>query len=129
MEKYCFRSNVTKELKEVVTSAFKADKRIWSLDFVPDGDSFFIHVAAELSAAEVQAKIRSVGFNAELVEESSTTSQMHSIPTHFAESLPLPEQILFVLSLLKKATADEIAMEIMELKGGCIRRRCSQPYT
>jgi len=40
-----------------------------------------------------------------------------NIPKHFSPQQSLPEQILYVLSLLKKATADEIAMELMELKG------------
>ena len=33
------------------------------------------------------------------------------------QTAPLSEQIIYVLSLLKKATADEVAMEIMELQG------------
>lgn len=39
------------------------------------------------------------------------------IPEHFTKQLSLKEQILFVLSILKKATADEVAIELMELKG------------
>lgn len=39
------------------------------------------------------------------------------LPEHFTKQLSLKEQILFVLSILKKATADEVAMELMELKG------------
>lgn len=39
------------------------------------------------------------------------------IPEHFKNELSLREQILFVLSILKKATADEMTMELMELEG------------
>ncbi len=39
------------------------------------------------------------------------------LPEHFTKQLSLKEQILFVLSILKKATADEVTMELMELKG------------
>ena len=37
------------------------------------------------------------------------------IPTHFSEKLTLREQILYVLSVLKKGAASEVAMELMEL--------------
>lgn len=37
--------------------------------------------------------------------------------SNYRETAPLSEKILYVLSLLKKATADEVAMEIMELQG------------
>jgi len=39
------------------------------------------------------------------------------IPAHFSEKLTLREQILYVLSVLKKGAASEVAMELMELKG------------
>jgi len=39
------------------------------------------------------------------------------VPSNFSVNLSLGEKIVYVLSLLKKATADEIAMEIMELEG------------
>jgi hypothetical protein len=38
-------------------------------------------------------------------------------PSNYSANLSLPDKILYVLSLLKKATTDEIAMEIMELEG------------
>ncbi|HTM67043.1 MAG TPA: hypothetical protein VL093_12020 [Flavipsychrobacter sp.] len=38
-------------------------------------------------------------------------------PRHFPFDLPLSEQIVFVLSSLKQATASDIAVELMELKG------------
>lgn len=38
-------------------------------------------------------------------------------PNHFSVEQSLPEQILYVLSLLKKATPEQIAMDLMELKG------------
>ena len=40
-----------------------------------------------------------------------------NIPGGFSNDLSLNEKVLYVLSLLKKATADEVAMEIMELQG------------
>lgn len=42
---------------------------------------------------------------------------MESIPQHFTEAASLKEKVLFVLSVLQKASADEVAMEIMELQG------------
>ena len=39
-----------------------------------------------------------------------------NIPEHFSARHTLPEQVLYVLTLLKKATAEQIAMELMELK-------------
>lgn len=39
------------------------------------------------------------------------------IPQKFSQQLTLKEQIVYVLSLLPSATADEVAMELMELKG------------
>lgn len=40
-----------------------------------------------------------------------------NIPQHFSSHLSLSEKVLYVLSLLKKATADEVTTEIMELQG------------
>ncbi len=39
------------------------------------------------------------------------------VPINYANSLSLKEKVLYVLSQLKKATADEVAMEIMEFQG------------
>ncbi len=40
-----------------------------------------------------------------------------NVPDSYSGNLSLNEKVLYVLSLLSKATADEIAMEIMELQG------------
>lgn len=40
-----------------------------------------------------------------------------NVPKHFSAQQSLPEQVLYVLTLLNKATAEQIAMELMELKG------------
>ena len=40
-----------------------------------------------------------------------------NVSNQYSEHLQLNEKVLYVLSLLKKATADEVAMEIMELQG------------
>lgn len=40
-----------------------------------------------------------------------------NILQNFSNNLSLQQKALSVLSLLKKATADEVAMEIMELQG------------
>lgn len=40
-----------------------------------------------------------------------------NIPAHYSDKLPFGEQILYVLSVLKKGAASEVAMELMELKG------------
>lgn len=42
---------------------------------------------------------------------------MSNIPQHFPETATLREKILYLLSILHKASADEVAMEIMELQG------------
>ena len=42
---------------------------------------------------------------------------MMHIPAHFSEASTFSEQVLFVLSLMEKGSAGEIAMELMELKG------------
>lgn len=39
------------------------------------------------------------------------------IPNKYSSQLSLREQISYVLCLLKKATADEVSMELMELRG------------
>lgn len=40
-----------------------------------------------------------------------------NIPAHFSEAKSFREQVLYVLSVLKKGSAGEVAMELMELKG------------
>lgn len=40
-----------------------------------------------------------------------------NIPAHFSEATSFREQVLYVLSVLKKGSAGEVAMELMELKG------------
>jgi hypothetical protein len=39
------------------------------------------------------------------------------IPQHYSSMLSFEEQLLYVLSQLKKASAGEIAIELMELQG------------
>jgi hypothetical protein len=39
------------------------------------------------------------------------------IPAHFSDKLPLREQILYVLSVVKKGAPSEVAAELMELRG------------
>lgn len=39
------------------------------------------------------------------------------LPEHFSDDLSLRDRILFVLTKLQKGSADEVAMEIMELQG------------
>lgn len=38
-------------------------------------------------------------------------------PQHYSSTLPFEEQLLYVLSQLKKGSAGEIAIELMELQG------------
>lgn len=40
-----------------------------------------------------------------------------NIPAQYSDKLPLREQILYILSVLKKGAASEVAIELMELKG------------
>ncbi|WP_460570024.1 hypothetical protein [Flaviaesturariibacter terrae] len=40
-----------------------------------------------------------------------------NVPAHYSESLPLREQSLYVLSLMRKGAASEVAAELMELRG------------
>jgi len=42
---------------------------------------------------------------------------MQSVPKHFNEADTLREKVQYVLTVLNKASADEVAMEIMELQG------------
>ena len=42
---------------------------------------------------------------------------MEFIPQHFTEATSLREKVLYVLSILQKASVDEVTMEIMELQG------------
>jgi hypothetical protein len=40
-----------------------------------------------------------------------------NIPAHFSDTLSFSEQVLYVLSVIKKGAASEVTMELMELKG------------
>lgn len=42
---------------------------------------------------------------------------MMEIPQHFSPALSLQQQVLFVLSLFKKASVDDITAELIELRG------------
>lgn len=42
---------------------------------------------------------------------------MMGIPQHFSAELSLQHQVLFVLSLLKEASVDDITAELIELRG------------
>ena len=42
---------------------------------------------------------------------------MEPIHQHFTEAASLRDKVRYVLSILHKASADEVAMEIMELQG------------
>ena len=39
------------------------------------------------------------------------------IPAHFSNKLSFSEQVMYVLSLMKKGAASEVTMELIELKG------------
>jgi len=39
------------------------------------------------------------------------------VPEHFSSQLSLQQQMIYVLSLQEKGTPEEIAMELMELRG------------
>jgi hypothetical protein len=40
-----------------------------------------------------------------------------NIPAQFSDELSFSDQVLYVLSVMQKAAASEVAMELMELKG------------
>jgi hypothetical protein len=40
-----------------------------------------------------------------------------TIPEHYSDTLPFEQQLLFALSKLKQGSVNEIAIELMELKG------------
>lgn len=42
---------------------------------------------------------------------------MIQVPNKFADAHSLKDRVMYVLSVLQKGSADEIAMEIMELQG------------
>jgi hemerythrin len=42
---------------------------------------------------------------------------MQAIPEHFAEANSLRDQILYVLTVMHKGSAHEVAAEVIELKG------------
>jgi hypothetical protein len=42
---------------------------------------------------------------------------MSNISHHFPETATLREKILYILTVLHKASADEVAMELMEMQG------------
>ncbi len=63
-----FKTNIDTEVAaDEVKSAFKADRRIWSFDFEKNSPDNILLVAGELESAEVEAKIRSIGFEATIV--------------------------------------------------------------
>ena len=72
MFKMSFKTNIRTEVEaDEVKSAFKSDRRIWSFDLEKKSADHVLHIAAEVEAAEVQAKIHSLGFDATLVDEGS----------------------------------------------------------
>ena len=52
-----------------------------------------------------------------LVSRTLVTDLFMNIPSHFSDRLSFEEQLLYVLSVLRKGSASEIAAELMELKG------------
>lgn len=66
-----FKTNISTDVAaDEVRSAFKADRRIWSFDLEKNNPENILHVAAEIESAEVEAKIRSIGYDATLIESS-----------------------------------------------------------
>ena len=63
------KTNIASEVAlDEARSAFKADKRIWSLTLEADVDGYILQVQSELEPDEVLAKLTSIGLKAELVE-------------------------------------------------------------
>ena len=64
-----FKTNIKTDVAaDEVKSAFKADRRIWSFDLEKNTPDNILHIAAEIETAEVEAKIRSLGFEAVAME-------------------------------------------------------------
>lgn len=49
--------------------------------------------------------------------KSSINKMFLSIPQYYSDQLSFEQQLLFALSKLKKGSVNEIAIELMELKG------------
>ncbi len=63
-----FKTNIDTDVAaDEVKSAFKADRRIWSFDREKNSPDNILHIAGEIESAEVEAKIRSIGYEATLV--------------------------------------------------------------
>ena len=63
------KTNIASEAAvDEARSAFKADKRIWSLTPEAHDDGYVLQVQSELEPDEVLAKLTSIGLKAELVE-------------------------------------------------------------
>ena len=64
-----FKTNINTDVAiDEVRSAFKADKRIWSFDLEKKPGESILTIEGEMESAEAAAKIRSLGFEASLVE-------------------------------------------------------------
>ena len=69
MNNMSFKTNINTEVAaDEVRSAFKSDRRIWSFDLEKGSAGHILHISAEVSAAEIEAKIRALGFEATAVQ-------------------------------------------------------------
>lgn len=71
IQKMTFKTNIsTAVAADEVKSAFKSDRRIWSLDWEENAPGYLVHVAAEMYSSEVESKIRSIGYEASLIKNA-----------------------------------------------------------
>lgn len=58
INKMTFKTNITSEVVvDEIKSAFKSDKRIWSLNWETSSEGYILNVEAELESSEIIAKI------------------------------------------------------------------------
>jgi hypothetical protein len=69
MNHYKLKTNITSDtIKDEIRSAFKSDRRIWSLSWIGDAEGYIIEVDTETDSSELIAKINSLGFKATVVQ-------------------------------------------------------------
>jgi len=69
MNHYKLKTNITSDsIQDEVRSAFKSDRRIWSLTWIKEAEGYMIEVDGEIGSGELIAKINSLGFKAALIQ-------------------------------------------------------------
>lgn len=128
MNSILIKTNIISDVAlEDVIGTFKSGNRLWSV--VPESTvgEYILRVQADMDSSEIVARFNAIGVKAELLEPDGAADQSATggkaqepnveLPPLYKAAKTLRDKILYLLSVMQKGAASELAMEVAEMEG------------